>query len=93
MKLCTKCGQPGEFYNDKYAKDGLTRQCKACQLARAAADLPLTVDHVVAISRGGGHTAENVVPACRSDNCRKHDLPVFVMVRRTIRHVLRAQAI
>lgn len=32
---------------------------------------PLTMDHVIAISRGGLHTATNVVPACRSCNSRK----------------------
>jgi 5-methylcytosine-specific restriction endonuclease McrA len=42
-------------------------------------DVELTLDHVIAISRGGGHTAENVVPACRTDNCRKKDKPVFLM--------------
>lgn len=39
----------------------------------------LEQDHVVAISRGGGHTAENVVPACRHCNAKKKDRPVFVM--------------
>lgn len=33
----------------------------------------MTMDHVVPLSRGGTHTASNVVPACRSCNCRKHD--------------------
>lgn len=28
-------------------------------------------DHVTALSRGGSHTADNVVPACRSCNSRK----------------------
>lgn len=32
---------------------------------------PLTMDHVTAISKGGTHTASNVVPACRSCNSRK----------------------
>ncbi len=31
-----------------------------------------TQDHVVPISRGGTHTADNVVPACQSCNSRKH---------------------
>lgn len=31
-------------------------------------------------SRGGGHTADNVVPACRHCNAKKKDRPVFVMV-------------
>lgn len=31
----------------------------------------LTQDHVIPISRGGGYTAANIVPACRSCNSRK----------------------
>jgi 5-methylcytosine-specific restriction endonuclease McrA len=31
----------------------------------------LTMDHVIPLSKGGSHTASNVVPACRSCNCRK----------------------
>lgn len=40
----------------------------------AYCDLPferLTQDHVIPISKGGKHTAENVVPACRSCNSKK----------------------
>lgn len=33
----------------------------------------LEQEHVVPIARGGGHTADNVVPACRSCNARKRD--------------------
>lgn len=37
---------------------------------------PLTQDHVVPLSRGGDHSATNIVGACRSCNCRKRDLPL-----------------
>lgn len=30
-------------------------------------------DHVIPISKGGHNTKENVVPACKSCNCKKHD--------------------
>jgi 5-methylcytosine-specific restriction endonuclease McrA len=33
----------------------------------------MTLDHVVPLSKGGGHTAANVVPACRSCNSSKRD--------------------
>jgi 5-methylcytosine-specific restriction endonuclease McrA len=33
--------------------------------------LRLTQDHVIPLSRGGAHTADNVVPACRPCNRRK----------------------
>lgn len=32
----------------------------------------LTMDHVVPLSKDGSHTWENIVPACRSCNSRKH---------------------
>lgn len=38
-------------------------------------DRPLTQDHLIALSRGGGHTATNVVPACQPCNSRKGDRP------------------
>ena len=33
----------------------------------------LTQDHVVPLARGGSHTRDNMVPACRSCNARKSD--------------------
>ena len=42
-------------------------------------DVPMTLDHVIAISRGGGHTKENVVPACAEHNSVKGNRPVFMM--------------
>jgi 5-methylcytosine-specific restriction endonuclease McrA len=43
--------------------------------------LPLTQDHVIALSRGGTHTAENVVPACLPHNLEKSTKPVFFMTQ------------
>lgn len=40
----------------------------------------LTMDHIVALSRGGDHCPENVVPACATCNSRKRAKPVFMMV-------------
>lgn len=34
-------------------------------------DVALTQDHVVPVSRGGGTTADNIVPACKPCNSRK----------------------
>lgn len=34
-----------------------------------------TVDHVTPIALGGGHTIDNLVPACRSCNCSKNKRP------------------
>lgn len=41
----------------------------------------LTMDHVISLSKGGGHTASNVVPACRPCNTpkyTKHMVPAFL---------------
>lgn len=36
----------------------------------------LTQDHITPLSKGGAHTITNIVPACRSCNCRKQAGPV-----------------
>jgi 5-methylcytosine-specific restriction endonuclease McrA len=43
-------------------------RCAYCQKT-----VPLTMDHVIPLSKGGPHTKENVVPACRPCNARKKD--------------------
>jgi 5-methylcytosine-specific restriction endonuclease McrA len=54
-----------------FARDG--HRCQYCN--RAAEN----IDHVVPRSRGGSHTWENVVAACRACNSRKEDrLPAEV---------------
>lgn len=35
----------------------------------------LTQDHVIAVTRGGGYTPDNIVPACQSCNARKGNKP------------------
>jgi 5-methylcytosine-specific restriction endonuclease McrA len=42
-------------------------------------DRKLSQDHVIGVSRGGDHTAENVVPACMPCNQRKCARPVWSM--------------
>ncbi len=48
----------------------LARDRWACQYCGGPAE---TVDHVVPRSRGGGHSWENVVAACKKCNSRKRD--------------------
>lgn len=47
--------------------DAYQHRCAYC--GRKSAHL--TVDHVIPVSRGGKHTKNNVVPACKSCNCSK----------------------
>lgn len=51
------------------------RSCAYCQTDSET----MTMDHVVPLSKGGAHTKENVVPACRSCNSKKGARPVEVM--------------
>jgi len=49
--------------------------------AYCGASGPLTVDHIVPVSRGGDHCADNVVPACPACNSGKKDrMPVFAAI-------------
>ncbi len=41
----------------------------------------LTQDHIQPLSKGGSHTLRNIVPACRTCNCRKQAGPVLVAVQ------------
>ena len=47
-------------------KSSYGRRCAYC-----GCEKKLTMDHVVPVSRGGNHTASNIVPACLSCNSRK----------------------
>lgn len=51
----------------------LARDAHRCQYCGSRAE---TVDHVVPRSRGGTHTWDNVVAACRPCNLRKADRPL-----------------
>lgn len=50
-----------------FARDNHT--CQYC----GATDLPLTLDHVIPVSRGGGHDWTNLVASCVSCNNSKGD--------------------
>jgi 5-methylcytosine-specific restriction endonuclease McrA len=42
----------------------------------------LTIDHIIPVSRGGTHTAGNVVGACFDCNRKKHNTPLIVWMAR-----------
>lgn len=50
--------------------------CAYCLLPFSAVRSP-TMDHIKPIIHGGGHTAENVIPACRSCNSSKHTMSLL----------------
>ena len=41
---------------------------------------PLTMDHIIPLSKGGTHTKNNIVPACRPCNSAKRDRPVLLQL-------------
>ena len=60
---------------------GLRRAWNGCAYC-GAADTSLQKDCVLAISRGGRYTVDNVVPACRSCNASKCNDEVTGWLRR-----------
>ena len=61
--------------------DALRIAWGGCAYCRAP-DTPLQRDCVLAISRGGRYTLDNVVPACRSCNTSKCNEEVTAWLRR-----------
>ena len=51
--------------------------CAYCGIEFDCEKLP-TRDHIIPISRGGDNTKENVVPACRSCNAKKHNKMIIL---------------
>jgi hypothetical protein len=41
---------------------------------------PLTMDHIIPLSKGGQHTKNNIIPACLSCNSAKRDRPVLLQL-------------
>ena len=43
-------------------------------------DRPLTQEHIIPVSEGGGYTKENIVPACKPCNSKKRNKSIFAML-------------
>jgi 5-methylcytosine-specific restriction endonuclease McrA len=48
-------------------------RCAYCDAEFEVENMP-TKDHIIPISKGGHNTKENIVPACRSCNSKKHNM-------------------
>jgi 5-methylcytosine-specific restriction endonuclease McrA len=68
MRRARKAGAEGALTAAEW-RAALARYGHVC--AYCGAGGAMTKDHVIALSKGGSHTATNVVPACRSCNGRK----------------------
>lgn len=51
---------------------------RCCAYCGARGDLEM--EHVTPLSRGGAHSADNVVPACRACNAKKYNRGILSMV-------------
>lgn len=51
----------------QFVLDEFDHRCAYCQTN----EHPLTIDHLLPLSRGGAHTKSNIVPACKSCNSSK----------------------
>lgn len=52
-------------------KERYRHRCLCCG-TQGSEENPLTIDHVIPVSRGGRHTADNIQPLCLQCNMRKH---------------------
>ena len=55
--------------------------CAYCGKSEKQLEKALEQDHVTPLSKGGSHTASNIVPACRSCNAKKSTGPPLVPVQ------------
>jgi 5-methylcytosine-specific restriction endonuclease McrA len=55
-----------------------------CAYCTKRAKGKLTRDHIVPLSKGGSHTASNIVPACRSCNSKKRSGPILAPIQQRL---------
>jgi len=63
-----------------YLRDGLA--CAYCGATVESSGAPLSLDHLVPCSAGGGNHEGNLITACRSCNSRRQDTPLAEWLRR-----------
>lgn len=66
-----KAGLPHDLTQEQWIEI-LEQHNHACHYC-GRTDVKLQREHKIPVSRGGGFTVSNIVPACRSCNMRKHD--------------------
>lgn len=62
----------GELLTEAQWRDILDQYRHRCAYCGKKSE-QLTIDHVIPLSKGGKHSANNVVPACQHCNCSKKD--------------------
>ena len=74
-------GASASAFSDADWRRTCTRYRNCCAYC-GRGGLPLTMDHVVPIARGGRHSIGNVVPACEPCNFGKHTSLAIEWIRR-----------
>lgn len=84
-----KLQSSGEFTREEWLHlvESYSGRCAYC-----GAQEPMTVDHVIPLSKGGSNGIENILPACRPCNTSKGTKSVeeFIMGRRESGELVRA---
>ena len=70
-----KISLPYTFTNEQWDSAKLYFQNFCCYCGK---ELPLTQDHFVAMSKGGGYTIDNIIPSCKGCNSSKHNSDFFL---------------
>lgn len=87
-RLTGKLGQQKRRTRELSSGTGITRQqwvetlevfASSCAYCLAPGN---TMEHIVPLSRGGTHDADNIVPACKSCNFSKHNRSLLEFVKR-----------
>lgn len=75
-----KQGSPSPLSSNEWLEilEYFNHSCAYCLVS----SVPMTMDHLMPLSKGGHHSKDNVVPACRSCNCSKSNRPIWVMADR-----------
>lgn len=72
-----QAGLPNTLTSEEWANivASYRYRCVYCQK-----QCKMTLDHIIPVSKGGGTTAHNIVPACKSCNSKKHTGPPLIPV-------------
>jgi 5-methylcytosine-specific restriction endonuclease McrA len=73
------------------ARDG--HACVYCGATAESSGSPLHLDHLTPRVDGGQDEASNLVLACRSCNCRRHDMPLAIWARQAHQLTFTARSI
>ncbi len=84
-----KLNAPGNGITHKQEKHLFEEYDYRCVYCGSKKDI--TIDHVVALNRGGANDITNAIPACKSCNASKCDKPLLIWMRSKIERISNGQ--